>query len=154
MSYHALEVVHLFGVTIFIGNIVVTGVWKALADRTRDARIIAYAQRVVTLTDWIFTAGGAVLILAGGYGMAAVAGLDVTKESWLLWGQGLFGISGLIWIAILIPTQALQAKEAREFAKSGEIPESYWRNNRRWLVWGTIATLPPLANLYVMVFKP
>ena len=76
MTYDAFKVVHLFGVVLFLGNIIVTAVWKVMADHTGDPRIIAYAQRLVTLTDWIFTAGGVVLILVGAYGMAAVAGRD------------------------------------------------------------------------------
>jgi uncharacterized membrane protein len=153
MAYEVLKVTHLFGVIIFLGNIIVTGVWKAMADRTGDARIIACAQRLVTLTDWIFTAGGVALILVGAYGMVAVAGLDL-RQTWLLWGQALFVTSGLIWAIILIPTQVVQARQARGFAANGEIPESYWRHNRRWFVWGTIATIIPLGNLYFMVFKP
>jgi uncharacterized membrane protein len=88
MSYNAFKVIHLFGVVLFLGNIIVTGVWKVLADRTEEPRVIAYAQHLVTLTDWVFTAGGVVLILAGAYGMAFVAGLDL-RQTWLLWGQGL-----------------------------------------------------------------
>jgi hypothetical protein len=42
---------------------------------------------------------------------------------------------------------------ARTFAPGGQIPEGYWRLGRR-AIWGTIATLLPLANLYFMVFKP
>jgi uncharacterized membrane protein len=154
MSYNAFKVVHLFGVVIFLGNIIVTAVWKVMADHTGDPRIIAYAQRLVTLTDWIFTAGGVVLILVGAYGMAAVAGLDLRGTTWLVWGQGLFVVSGLIWVFILIPTQIAQARQARAFASGASIPDSYWRHNRRWVVWGVIATLVPLANLYFMVFKP
>jgi hypothetical protein len=32
MSFEAFKVVHLFGVILFLGNIIVTGVWKVLAD--------------------------------------------------------------------------------------------------------------------------
>jgi uncharacterized membrane protein len=154
MAYDAFKVVHLFGVILFLGNIIVTAVWKVMADRTGDPRVIAYAQQLVTLTDWIFTAGGAVLLLVGAYGMAAVAGLNLHGPAWLIWGQALFVVSGLIWIIILIPTQIAQARQARAFASGAPIPESYWRHNRRWVVWGVIATLVPLANLYFMVFKP
>jgi uncharacterized membrane protein len=154
MSYDAFKVIHLFGVIVFLGNIIVTGVWKVMADRTGEPRIIAYAQRLVTLTDWIFTAGGVALILIGAYGMAALAGLDLRGMTWLVWGQAMFAASGLIWIVILIPTQILQAREARGFADGGTIPNSYWRHGRRWAIWGTIATIIPLANLYFMVFKP
>jgi uncharacterized membrane protein len=152
--YLAFKVIHLLGVVLFLGNIIVTAVWKTLADRTREPRTIAYAQRLVTVTDWIFTLGGIVLILVGGYGMVANAGLDPLGQTWLIWGQGLFIASAVIWVLILIPTQIAQAQTARTFAQGGQIPESYWRLGRRWAIWGTIATLLPLANLYFMVFKP
>jgi uncharacterized membrane protein len=154
MSYNAFKVVHLIGVIAFLGNIIVTAAWKTLADRTGDPRVIAYAQRLVSLTDWIFTAGGVVLIILGGYGMAFTAGIDPRGQFWLVLGQALFGASGLIWLIVLIPTQIAQARAARLFASGGDIPESYWRLARRWMVWGLIATLIPLANVYVMVFKP
>jgi uncharacterized membrane protein len=154
MSYLAFKVVHIFGVVLFLGNIVVTAVWKTLADRTREPRTIAYAQHLVTLTDFIFTAGGIVLILIGGYGMVWTGGLNPLGQTWLIWGQSLFIASGIIWAALLIPIQRAQAREARAFAGGGPIPESYWRLSRRWAIWGTIATLLPLANLYFMVLKP
>ncbi len=154
MSYDAFKVVHLFGVIVFLGNIIVTGVWKVMADRTDDPQIIAFAQRLVTLTDWIFTAGGVALILVGAYGMALVGHLDLRATTWLFWGQTIFVASGVIWIAVLIPTQILQARQARAFASGGKIPDSYWRHGRRWAIWGAIATVIPLANLYFMVFKP
>jgi len=95
MSYNAFKVVHLFGVVIFLGNIIVTALWKVMADRTDNPRIIAYAQRLVTLTDWIFTAGGVAFLVVGAYGMALVAGLDLRGTTWLVWGQLLLAISGL-----------------------------------------------------------
>ena len=58
MAYAVFKVLHLFGVILFLGNIIVTALWKSLADRTGDPRIIAYAQRLVTVTDWVFTQGG------------------------------------------------------------------------------------------------
>jgi uncharacterized membrane protein len=154
MSYEAFKVVHLFGVVVFLGNIIVTAMWKAMADRTGDPRIIAYAQRLVTVTDWVFTAGGVALLVVGGYGMAAAVGLDVRHTTWLLWGQALLAVSGLIWVLVLIPTQIAQARLARTFAGGGSIPDSYWRHGQRWMIWGIIATVVPLINLYVMVFKP
>jgi uncharacterized membrane protein len=62
--------------------------------------------------------------------------------------------SGVIWILVLIPTQMVQARQAHAFVSGATIPESNWRHTPRWYIWGTIATLIPLANLYVMVFEP
>jgi uncharacterized membrane protein len=82
--YIAFKFIHLLGVVLFLGNIIVTAVWKALADQTAEPRTIAYAKRLVTITDWIFTLGGIILVLIGGYGMVAFAGLDPLGPTWLL----------------------------------------------------------------------
>jgi uncharacterized membrane protein len=65
MTYFIFKILHILGVVLFLGNIIVTGVWKVMADRTGEPRTVAYAQQLVTLTDWIFTAGGVVLIIIG-----------------------------------------------------------------------------------------
>ncbi|MBI3140616.1 MAG: DUF2269 domain-containing protein [Rhodocyclales bacterium] len=152
-SYLALKTLHLAGVMIFLGNIIVTGWWKAMADRTRDPRIIAFAQRQVTLTDWLFTAGGVALLAAGGYGNAALHGIPLSTP-WVSLGHWLFVASGVIWAVVLIPVQIGQARLARGFAAGGAIPARYWQLGRLWMVFGILATVLPLANLYVMVFKP
>jgi uncharacterized membrane protein len=53
--YLAFKIIHLLGVVLFLGNIIVTAVWKTLADQTREPRTIAYAQRLVSVTDWMVT---------------------------------------------------------------------------------------------------
>ncbi|MGO9474252.1 MAG: DUF2269 family protein [Rhodomicrobium sp.] len=151
--YTAFKIVHMLGIVLFLGNIIVTGVWKAMADRTKNPAVIGFAQRLVTLTDWVFTFGGAILVLAGGFGMAAAAGYDL-RSGWLLLAQILFGVSGLIWIAILIPVQIRQARLAHAFENGGPVPPLYWRLNRHWYIWGVLATVIPLANLSAMVAKP
>lgn len=150
----ALKALHILGVVLFLGNIIVTGWWKVMADRTKHPVVIAFAQRQVTLTDFIFTAGGATLLLVAGYASTVLHGIDFLNVRWLAWGYWLFIISGLIWVAILIPVQVKQARMARAFADGGTIPESYWVLGRIWIVFGAIATLIPLANIYWMVFKP
>jgi uncharacterized membrane protein len=62
------------GAVIFLGNIIVTGWWKVMADRTSNPFVIALAQRQVTLTDFVFTAGGAAL--ATGTGNAVLYRMD------------------------------------------------------------------------------
>lgn len=152
-TYLALKSLHLLGVVLFVGNIIVTGWWKVQADRTRNPAIVAFAQRQVTLTDWIFTFGGSTLLVVGAYANVYLHDLPL-DATWLVWGQALFFLSGLLWVAILIPAQIKQARLARGFAGGGPIPDEYWRLNRIWLWIGILATVLPAANLYFMVFKP
>ena len=153
MSRDAWLVLHILGVVIFLGNIIVTAVWKALADRTRNPVVVGYAQRLVTTTDIAFTATGATLIAVSGTMMADDFG-GVTGPSWLTWGVALFIASGVIWIAVLIPIQVLQSRLARAFAGGGEIPGRYWRLAYLWYGFGGLATVLPLVNVYLMVAKP
>lgn len=153
-QYQLLKMLHIFGAIIFIGNIVVTAVWKAMADRTRDARIVAFGQRLVTLTDLIFTSIGAALVFITGFFMAYWYYDDFLTIKWIAWGLGLFMISALIWLTALIPIQIKQAQLARRFSGNGQIPDEYWRLGRLWMILGSLATLLPLINIYFMVFKP
>ena len=152
-SYLVFKTVHLVGVVLFLGNIIVTGWWKVMADRTGEPRIIAFAQRQVTLTDWVFTLGGVALVIVGGAGNAAWHGMAVNTTPWLRTGMLLFTTSGLIWAAILVPLQVKLGRIAKGLATAEAIPAEYWRLERLWLRFGILATLLPLAVIPVMVFK-
>jgi uncharacterized membrane protein len=152
-SYTVFKSLHIIGVVLLLGNVIVTGFWKALADRTGEGRVVAYAQRLVILTDWIFTGGGIALIVIGGYAMAGSAHLSLLHTRWLMWGQALFGVSAVIWLFVLLPVQAAQSRLARRFAADGEIPAAYWKLCRRWLGWGVIATLPLVIIVGLMILK-
>jgi uncharacterized membrane protein len=153
MSNEAWLALHILGVVLFLGNIVVTAVWKTLADRSRQPAIVAFAQRLVTVTDVAFTTTGAALIVVSGRAMADDFG-GVGGPDWLTIGWWLFVASGVIWLTILIPVQIMQARLAREFRDALAVPDRYWRLSAIWAVFGSIATVLPLANLYFMVFKP
>jgi uncharacterized membrane protein len=154
MSYEFLKAIHIFGVILLLGNITVTAWWKGMANHTGNPRIVAFAQRQVTLTDFLFTLPGAVLIVASGDFIAYVLMTDSWNIRWLTWGRLLFIASGLIWLFALVPLQIKQARMAHAFSADTKIPEAYWRLNRYWCVFGTVAVLLPMANLYWMVFKP
>ena len=154
MAYEIFKFLHITGVVMLMGNITVTAFWKVFADRTGDARIVAFAQKLVTYTDWSLTVWGIVLTMVGGYGAAWVAGIDLIATGWLFWSQLLFVAAGLIWLLILVPIQMRQGRQAKIFAAGGAIPDAYKRDSRTWIVWGLISTVPLVAALWVMIAKP
>ena len=123
----------------------------------------------MTGTDWAFTGGGAALIILGGYGMAFHAGIPLVTVGWMLWSQVAFVVSGLLWLAVLLPIQIRQSALARDGAvidaTSGAAPggraepgapplsAGYRRLARAWIAWGVIATLPLVAALWMMLAK-
>ena len=91
------------------------------------------------------------LLLATGHVLAQNHGGVLTND-WILWSYGLFGVSGAIWVAVLLPIQFKQAKLLRE-STTEIIPQAYYRLARVWSVAGAIATLFPLPAIYLMVAK-
>lgn len=154
MSRDAWLSLHILGVILFLGNLIVTAVWKTLADRTKNPPVVAYGQRLVTVTDFAFTATGALLIIVAGQVMAQDYGGVFSGPLWLTLGWSLFIASGVIWLTILIPIEVMQSRLARGFRNGGTIPERYWRLSLLWAIFGVIATILPLINVYLMVFKP
>ena len=154
MLYSFLKSLHLLGVVLLLGNAVVTLVWKMAADRSRNPVLIAFGQRLVTLTDWWFTVGGVSLLMVGGYGAAWVAGLDLLGVAWLIWGQVLLVLSGAIWILVLVPAQIRQSHQAACFAVDGRIPPRFWLDARRWVGWGLLSIAPLVIAIWLMSLKP
>jgi uncharacterized membrane protein len=153
IDYLLLKFLHILGGIVFVGNIIVTAFWKVMADRTREPTIAAFAQRLVNLTDFVFTSFGAFILLITGLMMAHSINEEITSVPWIAWGLGLFLVSGLIWGLILFPVQVRQAWLARNFSADNPIPDKYWRLGRIWILFGALAVIFPLVNVYLMVFK-
>jgi uncharacterized membrane protein len=83
---------------------------------------------------------------------ARYGGID--GAAWLRWGVGLFVASGILWVAVLIPVQIMQARLARKFQAGGEIPQRYWKLARVWMFFGSVAVVLPVMTVYFMVAKP
>ena len=69
---------------------------------------------------------------------------------WITWSYALFGLSGLIWMLVLVP---LQLKQRALLKKTTTITGEYLQLSRIWQISGAIATVLPLPILYLMVTK-
>jgi uncharacterized membrane protein len=153
LAYDVLRLLHLVGVVLLVGNVTVTSIWKLYADGTRDPVVIAFSQRLVTITDWFFTFWGILLLILGGYGAAWVAGMDVLRDDWIVWSEIMFAIAGALWLFVLVPVQVAQARMARGFVAGRPIPEAYFRLGRVWIAVGSVATVPLVAAMWLMLRK-
>ncbi len=152
MNYDIAKFLHITGVAMLMGNITVTAIWKFYADRDGRPSVLAFAQKLVTYTDWSMTVWGVVLIMGGGYYMVLKTGMPLT-QGWLLWSQIHFVLAGLIWLFLIVPIQIKQARLARGFTGS-DVGDEYRALSRRWLTWGLISTVPLVVATWLMVAKP
>lgn len=106
----------------------------------------------MNVTDAVFTGVGVTLLLVTGHSLAENYG-GVLSQPWILWSYVLFGISGALWMLVLVPLQIKQARVLRT-SETGAIPNEYHRLAKLWSLTGTIPTLIPLPAIYLMVSRP
>ena len=150
--YPYLKFLHVAAAFVFFGNLLVTAVWKALADASRDPVVVAFAQRAAVRADRWFTLWGGVVTLLTGIVMAFMIDPHWWRITWLADGFGLFLAALTLWALVLAPVQARQARMARLWG-AGPIPDAYWRLSRTWFTAAVLAIGLPLASLFFMVVR-
>jgi len=144
-----IKTIHVLSACLFLGNVIVSGIWAALAERTRDHTIIRFSNRLVLITDLLFTLTGALGLVLTGSMMAAPLGGE-SAHPWIRWSYLLFGLSGLIWLLVLVP---IQFKQRALLARTDRITPEYLHLSRVWQISGAVATMLPLPILYLMIAK-
>ncbi|MFC4809318.1 DUF2269 family protein [Paenibacillus sp. GCM10023250] len=150
---NGLLLLHLLGVVVFVGNIVTAAFWKVRADIGKNPVAIHAAVKSVMAADYAFTLPGLLLIIVSGVLMASREHLPMHGMNWLTASLALFAVTGIIWLAVLIPLQRAMIHHSAEGIQRGTVTEAYARASRQWAVFGISATLLPLVILYLMVSK-
>ena len=150
-----MKLVHVLAVIMFLGNITTGVFWKAHADRTGDPRLIAHVMDGIIRSDRLFTIPGVIIMTITGFGAAGIGKLPVLRTDWILWSIVLFTISGIAFMAQLVPLQ----RRMRDLARGATSAETFDRAgyealSRRWALWGFIALGAPLIAAGLMVLKP
>src|SRR5579872_1589664 len=144
----------LIQVIVFVGNITVGILWKVIADRSRDPRIMAHTIRGIVGADRVFTIPAILVLVAAGVATALVEQIPILGTGWVLWAIILFVIAGLAFIPVSRAQHELQAV-ADEGATSGTLDETRYETiSARWNFWGMVALIFPLGAVALMVLKP
>lgn len=154
MQYFILKALHIVSVVLFLGNIITGVFWKIHADRTGDLRARAQALDGIIQSDRLFTVPGVILIIITGVWLALTLHLPILGTKWILWALILFGISGVAFSAFVGPLQKKLLANARAGLAGTWNETEYHALSKTWVLWGTVATVAPLAALFLMVLKP
>jgi uncharacterized membrane protein len=150
---NVLLFLHIFGAVVFLGNIVTAAFWKVRADIKRDPEVIHNTVKNVMLADFIFTLPGLILIIVSGILMTVQSGYSIDTFNWLTLSLFLFVLTGILWLAILIPLQRSMIRHSARSIDVGIISNEYRKASRYWAIFGIAATLLPVVILYLMVTK-
>lgn len=143
---------HVISVIIFLGNITIGLFWKMFAERTKDPDKISFAFRGIIKADRYFTVPGVIGITLFGIAAAMHARIPIFGTGWVIWSIVLFIISGIAFMAKLVPLQKKLA--ALAFDKEKFNWDGYHKLAKQWDFWVYVALLTPWIAVVLMVIKP
>ena len=152
MVYLYLKLIHVLFVIMFLGNITVGVFWKVFAQKSKDPDKIAFAFKGIIKADRVFTIPGVIGITIFGFGGAIHGGLPILGTGWILWSIILFTISGIVFMAKLVPLQKQIAALAADKEKFNW--DDYHKLAKQWDFWGFISLVTPFAAAILMILKP
>lgn len=152
MVYPYLKFFHILFVILFLGNITVGVFWKMFGQKSKDPEKIAFAFKGIIKADKVFTMPGVIGIIIFGIGGALHGGFPILGTSWILWSIILFIISGITFMAKLVPLQRKIAVLASDKDKFNW--DDYYKLAKQWDFWGFIALITPVIATVLMVLKP
>ncbi len=151
MEYTFYKLLHIVGVVLFLGNIIIGLFWMRIAVRSADVKILAHSLKGIIAADMIFTMPGVIIIAATGLMTAMVGQYPIMRTGWIVWPMTLFVISGIIFMSVVAPLQ----KKMHSLVSSSETYDQVKFSDlyRSWNIWGTVALLLPIAAAVMMVLK-
>ena len=154
--YLWFKLIHVTAVVAFLGNITTGVFWHRHAARTRDPRILAHTMDGIIRSDRIFTMPGVIAIIVFGVLGAMHGNFPILRTGWILWTLILFSISGIVFMARLVPIQKKLRAMANDGAQTGGTFDyaAYHAVAKQWEAWGAIALFAPLIGMALMVLKP
>jgi len=143
-----LKTAHVLAAVLFVGNVVVTGIWAARLFRVRATHDFRVAARAIVVTDWWFTVAGGGILVMSGIALAVGRGYSLLGTPWIRHAIVALGISTVLWLAVLVPAQRRMVVAAPQ--DDPRLASAY----RRWNAVGWLATAPLVYALWCMVAKP
>ncbi|GGH71573.1 membrane protein [Compostibacillus humi] len=142
--------IHTISAILFIGNIMTAAFWKMKAEFTKDETHVHRTVKNIMLADYIFTIPSTIGLLGSGFLLAFQSNYSLQEINWLTVSIGLFILTGVIWLSLLLPLQ----RKMMKYSGTPFNDKKYWKISRTWDVIGTISVLLPVNILYLMIAKP
>ncbi|HEX2021572.1 MAG TPA: DUF2269 family protein [Candidatus Thermoplasmatota archaeon] len=152
--YLTLKLLHLLGVVLYLGGLVVGAYWKATADRSGDPPHAARVHRRLRAMDKHLVGPGALLTFAAGYVMIRGFGSRIAERPFALWGLIVMFVSLAIWYFAMRRLADRLIVEAESAAASRQpLGAAYARLSAGWILASLAAILLVVAVAVMMVFK-
>jgi uncharacterized membrane protein len=142
-----LITLHVASAVLWLGNFAITGVWALRAFASRDRNLAAFAAREILFTDAVFTLVFGSAVVVTGLLLAQKSHLDIATTRWLRDALLAVAVSGIVWIAVLVPIEIRLLLATRR----GTPVRTLFAV---WNVVGWAVTAVLFAVIYLMIAKP
>lgn len=149
LSYQWHKLLHIIGVVIFMGNMIVGPVWFSYAFYSKDAHVLKFAAKLLQKTDLYLTIPGVALTVLNGLCLSAVYG-GSQAQPWLL--HSIYLILTM-WV-LSVPLVFLQEKLFVAMETEAQNEAKINRLLIQWSILGSLVMIPPSIIFYWMVVKP
>jgi len=149
----AITVAHIAGMIMFMGNLMISSVWKFSADRSKHPTLMCFALRQVAMMDRIFGAAGVSLMLFSGIAIVVMQGMS-WASSWMAGGAALFMLACGLWLGVMVPTHGRQEMMSKDIAAGRPIASRYWQLSWVWHGAGVATICVLLLGAYWMMSAP
>lgn len=150
---HVLRWAHIIGACVLLGTGAGIAFFMVMAQRAKDARIIAHVAGTVVIADWLFTAAAVVLQPITGALLAMEIGWRLT-EGWIVTSLALYVLVGVFWLPVVWIQHRLRDLAREAAAAGGELPAEYHRLYRIWFAAGFPAFAAVLVIVWLMAARP
>ena len=146
-SYPVHKLLHIAGVVLFAGNLVVGPLWLSVAFFEKGRPHFAFTAKTLALADIVLTTPGVQLTLWNGLCLASVFG-GVRAQPWLVEAVVMMIVASLFSVTV-VPFWQEKLVAAAEAGN--------WEKTQRALVWwsvcGTASGIPLTLVMVLMVSK-
>jgi uncharacterized membrane protein len=148
-----LRLAHVIGAAVLLGTGAGIAFFMVVAERTRDARLIAHVSGTVVIADTVFTATAAIFQPITGYLLADTIGWSLT-EGWILLSLGLYVFTGLFWLPVVWIQIRLRDLARAAVTGGTGLPSEFDRLYRIWFACGFPAFFAVIGIFWLMLAKP
>ena len=144
---------HVLGATVLLGTGAGIAFFMVMANRTRDAKLIAHVAGTVVIADFIFTASAVILQPVTGYLLLREIGWSLS-EGWIVISLLLYVLTGIFWLPVVFVQMRLRDLAAQAAASGSPLPKAYDRLFLFWMLSGIPAFIAVLTIVWLMLAKP
>lgn len=153
MEYLIVKWIHILSSTILFGTGIGSAFFLFVANRGKNTAAIYFVTRHVVIADWIFTTPAVVVQLVSGVWLLRLTGHSAS-ETWLASSLALFFFAGACWLPVVWMQIKMRDLAKHAFHSGIDLPPSYWKMDKWWIILGSLAFPAIVVVFYLMVVKP